>query len=146
MAVRCKKRFRSLLSEPSTPRYTTPQVPIRDHESQGHISCLFPEILTIIFSYLDVQDRGRVARVCHAWKEAAYKRRVWKGVEARLHLRRNHPALFPSLVQRDIQVFTKINYASANQLLIDLSNEIIGLFQTSSFMYAFLISCSVSKW
>ncbi|KAK7496136.1 hypothetical protein BaRGS_00012546 [Batillaria attramentaria] len=67
------------------------------------ISCLFPEILTIIFSYLDVRDKGRVAQVCVKWRDAAYNRCVWRNVEARLHLRRANPSLFPSLVKRGIR-------------------------------------------
>lgn len=59
----------------------------------------------MIFSYLEVRDKGRVACVCHLWKEAAYNRRVWMGVEAKLHLRKiTPPSLFPSLVQRGIKV------------------------------------------
>ncbi|XP_076067616.1 F-box and leucine rich repeat protein partner of paired [Oratosquilla oratoria] len=68
-----------------------------------HISCLYPEILALIFSYLDVRDKGRVARVCTAWRDAAYHKSVWRGVEARLHLRRANPSLFPSLVRRGIR-------------------------------------------
>uniref|UniRef100_A0A8C2JJV6 F-box domain-containing protein n=1 Tax=Cyprinus carpio TaxID=7962 RepID=A0A8C2JJV6_CYPCA len=39
---------------------------------ETHISCLFPEILAMIFSYLDVRDKGRVAQVCTAWRDASY--------------------------------------------------------------------------
>uniref|UniRef100_A0A6P7GRN8 F-box/LRR-repeat protein 14 n=1 Tax=Diabrotica virgifera virgifera TaxID=50390 RepID=A0A6P7GRN8_DIAVI len=69
-----------------------------------HISCLYPEILAIIFSYLDVRDKGRVAQVCTTWRDAAYHKSVWRGVEAKLHLRRGaNPSLFPSLVRRGIK-------------------------------------------
>lgn len=68
-----------------------------------HISCLYPEILAIIFSYLDVRDKGRVAQVCTAWRDAAYHKSVWRGVEAKLHLRRANPSLFASLVKRGIK-------------------------------------------
>lgn len=64
---------------------------------------LFPEILAIIFSYLDVRDKGRVAQVCTKWRDAAYSRIVWRGVQARLHLRRSNPHLFPSLAKRGIR-------------------------------------------
>ena len=70
---------------------------------QTHISDLFPEILSIIFSYLDVRDKGRVSQVCSAWRDAVYHRNVWRGVEAKLHLRRANPSLFPSLVRRGIR-------------------------------------------
>lgn len=68
-----------------------------------HISWLFPEILAMIFGYLDVKDKGRVAQVCVAWRDAAYNRLVWRGVEAKLHLRRANPSLFPSLVKRGVK-------------------------------------------
>lgn len=68
-----------------------------------HISCLYPEILAIIFSYLDVRDKGRVAQVCTAWRDAAYHKSVWRGVEAKLHLRRANSSLFASLVKRGIK-------------------------------------------
>ncbi|KAH7938436.1 hypothetical protein HPB49_023555 [Dermacentor silvarum] len=71
--------------------------------SQPHISRLYPEILALIFSYLDVRDKGRVSQVCSAWREAAYHKSVWRGVEAKLHLRRANPSLFPSLVRRGIR-------------------------------------------
>ncbi|OQR67677.1 fbxl14-like, partial [Tropilaelaps mercedesae] len=71
--------------------------------SQTHVSALYPEILAMIFSYLDVLDKGRAAQVCTAWRDAAYHKSVWKGVEAKLHLRRANPSLFPSLVRRGIK-------------------------------------------
>uniref|UniRef100_A0A3Q3LRP3 F-box domain-containing protein n=1 Tax=Labrus bergylta TaxID=56723 RepID=A0A3Q3LRP3_9LABR len=48
-------------------------------EMETHISCLFPEILAIIFSYLEVKDKGRVAQVCAAWRDASYHKSVWRG-------------------------------------------------------------------
>lgn len=71
--------------------------------STTHISCLYPEILAMIFSYLDVKEKGRVAKVCCAWRDAAYHKSVWRGVEARLHLRKQNPSLFPSLMRRGIR-------------------------------------------
>lgn len=68
-----------------------------------HISSLYPEILALIFSYLDVKDKGRAAQVCSTWRDAAYHRSVWRGVEARLHLRKPAPALFGSLVKRGVK-------------------------------------------
>ncbi|KAG7202189.1 hypothetical protein KM043_015868 [Ampulex compressa] len=68
-----------------------------------HISCLYPEILALIFSYLEVRDKGRAAQVCMSWRDAAYYRSVWRGVEAKLHLRKQAPALFASLVRRGVK-------------------------------------------
>lgn len=70
---------------------------------ETHISCLFPELLAMIFGYLDVRDKGRAAQVCTAWRDAAYHKSVWRGVEAKLHLRRANPSLFPSLQARGIR-------------------------------------------
>ncbi|GAB6023523.1 F-box/LRR-repeat protein 14 [Chamberlinius hualienensis] len=69
----------------------------------SHISCLYPEILALIFKYLKVRDRGRASQVCVAWRDAAYNRSVWRNVESKLHLRRSNPTLFPSLVKRGIR-------------------------------------------
>lgn len=71
--------------------------------TQKHISCLYPEILALIFSYLNVRDKGRAAQVCVAWRDASYHKSVWRGIEAKLHLRRTHSSLFPSLVKRGIR-------------------------------------------
>ncbi|XP_022081375.1 F-box/LRR-repeat protein 14-like [Acanthaster planci] len=84
-------------------RCITPKGQDNDMSGEAHISCLFPEILALIFSYLDVKDKGRVAKVCRAWRDASYHRSVWRGVEAKLHIRRTNPSLFPSLVARGIR-------------------------------------------
>lgn len=73
---------------------------------QPHISCLYPEILAIIFGYLDVKDKGSAAQVCQAWKQAAYNKSVWRNVEAKIHLKRSQryeSQLFESMVQRGIK-------------------------------------------
>ncbi|KAL0278974.1 UNVERIFIED_CONTAM: hypothetical protein PYX00_000632 [Menopon gallinae] len=84
---------------PAADRYEPPP-PL---ENQTHVSCLYPEILALIFSYLGVRDKGRVAQVCVAWRDASYMKSVWRGVEAKLHLRRSNPSLFSSLVRRGIR-------------------------------------------
>jgi len=71
--------------------------------NQTHVSCLYPEILALIFGYLEVRDKGRAAQVCTSWRDAAYHKSVWRGVEAKLHLRRANPSLFMSLVRRGIR-------------------------------------------
>ncbi|XP_065200656.1 F-box/LRR-repeat protein 14-like [Planococcus citri] len=68
-----------------------------------HISRLYPEILAHIFSYLDIRDKGIAAQVCTAWREASYHQSVWRGVEAKLHLRRPNPTLVNSLTSRGIK-------------------------------------------
>ena len=71
----------------------------------------------MIFGYLDVKDKGKAARVCLAWRDAAYHRSVWRGVTAKLHLRRANPSLFPSLVKRGI---TKVQVLSLRRSLKDV--------------------------
>lgn len=70
-----------------------------------HISALYPEIMSMIFSYLDVTSKGRVSQVCSSWRESAYRKSVWRGVEAKLHLKpKSHcPTLFSSLLKRGIK-------------------------------------------
>lgn len=71
--------------------------------NQTHVSSLYPEILALIFGHLEVRDKGRAAQVCSTWRDAAYHKSVWRGVEAKLHLRRANPSLFASLVRRGIR-------------------------------------------
>ncbi|XP_018362915.1 PREDICTED: F-box/LRR-repeat protein 14-like [Trachymyrmex cornetzi] len=89
----------------------------RGHDEDEHVSSLYPEILALIFSYLDVRDKGRAAQVCTAWRDAAYYRSVWRGVEARLHLRKQAPALFASLVRRGVK---KVQVLSLRRGLSDV--------------------------
>ncbi|KAJ1524131.1 hypothetical protein ONE63_010662 [Megalurothrips usitatus] len=80
------------------------QVEEEAEPEQTHVTCLYPEILALIFGYLDVAGKGRAAQVCTSWRDAAYQKSVWRGVEAKLHLRRaTNPALFQSLVWRGIK-------------------------------------------
>lgn len=72
-------------------------------DEQTHVTCLYPEILALIFSYLDVPGKGRAAQVCTSWRDAAYQKSVWRGVEAKMHLRRTNPSLFQSLECRGIR-------------------------------------------
>ncbi|XP_055379384.1 F-box/LRR-repeat protein 14 [Condylostylus longicornis] len=82
-----------------------------------HIGHLYPEILEMIFEKLSVRDRGRAAQVCTSWRDAAYSKSVWKGVEAKLHLKRSSPNLFPSLVKRGIK---KVQILSLRRTLKDV--------------------------
>jgi F-box/leucine-rich repeat protein 14 len=85
--------------------------------SKTDISCLYPEILALIFECLDVRDKGRAAQVCVGWRDAAYRRSVWRGVEAKLHIRRANPSLLASLVKRGI---TKVQILSIRSSLKDV--------------------------
>lgn len=92
--------------------------------STTHILCLYPEILAMIFSYLDVREKGRVAKVCTVWRDAAYHKSVWRGVEARLHLRKPNPSLFPSLLRRGIR---RVQVLSLRRTLRDVVNGVPNL-------------------
>lgn len=95
-----------------------PKTPISPPLPEGtHIGHIYPEILTIIFSKLSVNDRGRAAQVCSTWRDAAYSKSVWKGVEARIHLRRSTPCIFESLIKRGIR---KIQILSLRKSLKDV--------------------------
>jgi len=88
------------------------------------IDNLFPEILCLIFEKLDLQSKGRAAQVCSRWRDSAYLKSVWKGCEAKLHLRRPNPTLFPSLVRRGIR---KVQVLSLRKSLRELVNGIPNL-------------------
>ena len=81
-------------------------------DQNANISNLFPEILSIIFSYLDTRSKGRACRVCRSWRNAGYSKQVWRNVRAYLHVNKVHDSpslLYPSLVDRgikDIQVLS----------------------------------------
>lgn len=95
------------------------------NEPEGtHVTHLYPEILTQIFSKLSVRDRGRAAQVCTAWRDAAYEKSVWKGVEARLHLRQKNNNLFTSLQRRGIR---KVQVLSLRRTIKDVISGVPNL-------------------
>lgn len=85
--------------------------------NETHITCLYPELLALIFGHLEVRDKGRASQVCSTWRDAAYHKSVWRGVEAKLHLRRANPSLFASLVRRGIR---KVQVLSLRRSLRDV--------------------------
>eukprot|EP00096_Caligus_rogercresseyi_P013859 TRINITY_DN6457_c0_g1_i1.p1 TRINITY_DN6457_c0_g1~~TRINITY_DN6457_c0_g1_i1.p1 ORF type:complete len:539 (-),score=131.84 TRINITY_DN6457_c0_g1_i1:255-1721(-) len=97
----------------------------RSQEDSGTtVGHLFPEVLTLIFEYLDIQSKGRVARVCSRWRDAVYRKSVWRRVEARLHLNRPNATLFPSLVKRGI---SRVQVLSLRKSLRELVNGVPNL-------------------
>lgn len=97
---------RSGMEEPLTqlPRHRPLHRPQLDlPTTRTNISYLYPEILALIFSYLEVRDKGRAAQVCVAWRDASYHKSVWRGTVAKLHLRRSCHTIFHSLVKRGIR-------------------------------------------
>ncbi|XP_035775952.1 F-box/LRR-repeat protein 14-like [Anopheles albimanus] len=91
--------------------------PLAAVEEGTHIGHLYPEILAMIFERLSVRDRGRAAQVCTVWRDAAYSKSCWRGVEATLHLRRPSPTLFGSLVKRGIK---RVQILSVRRALKDI--------------------------
>lgn len=89
--------------------------------NQTHISSLYPEILALIFSYLDVCDKGRAAQVCSAWREASYHKSVWRGVQAKLHLKKANTTLYNSLNRRGIR---RVQVLSSKKSLRDVVQNI----------------------
>lgn len=81
------------------------------------IEHIFPELLCLIFERLDLQSKGRAAQVCSRWRDSVYQKSVWRGCEARLHLRRSNPTLFPSLARRGIR---RVQVLSLRKSLRDL--------------------------
>ncbi|CAD7014923.1 F-box/LRR-repeat protein 14 [Ceratitis capitata] len=99
-----------LQQRPATPESPAP------HDGT-HINNLFPEILEMIFQKLAVRDLGRAAQVCTTWRDIAYTKSVWRGIEAKLHLKRSSSSLFNSLVRRGIK---KVQILSLRRSLKDL--------------------------
>ena len=89
-----------------------------EYTQTKNISCLLPEILTLIFTFLDLADKGRVSQVCLQWRDAVYDRQVWKNVESKLHLHQYLPSLFPSLVQRGIKKIQILSFKKNNRYLL----------------------------
>jgi F-box and leucine-rich repeat protein 14 len=89
------------------------------------IANLYPEILCMIFSKLNVKDRGNAARVCVAWREASYTKSVWKNVVAKLHLRKTSmsSSMFSALVQRGIKQVQVLSLRrSLKEVVISIPN------------------------
>ena len=78
--------------------------------------CLFlkpDQFLTIFF-----------LQVCSRWRDSCYLQSVWKSCEAKLHLLRPNPTLFPSLVRQGIR---KIQVLSLRKSLRELINAVPNL-------------------
>lgn len=78
-------------------------------DEQG-IEILNPEVIRLIFGYLDVQSRGRMAQVCAAWKAVADERCVWVNVEARLRLSESSAPTLDCVARRGIRRVKVLSY------------------------------------
>ena len=67
--------------------------------------------------------------MCIRWRDASNCKSVWKGVEAKLHLGRPNPFLYPSLVRRGIKKVQVLSLRkSLRELLIGIPNlEVLNL-------------------
>lgn len=105
---------------------TTPSPPPADENNEkSGIGKLYPELLTMIFSHLDVADRGSCAQVCRLWRDSCYSKSVWKGVEAKLHLKKTTPCFFQSFMKRGIrqvQILSLKRAPSLKDVLIGITN------------------------
>jgi len=71
---------------------------------------LYPELLCHIFSYLDTVSKGNTAQVCKRWRNILNTKEIWKGCEAKLHLRRlTSSVVVPSLKSRGIKRIQILN-------------------------------------
>ncbi|XP_040073512.2 F-box/LRR-repeat protein 14-like [Ixodes scapularis] len=105
---------------------------------------LYPEVLRLIFCYLDVPDRGRVAQVCRDWRDVADDRCVWSGVEAKLRLPDVSPTLYSSLNRRGIG---RIKVVSFKGRLRELLRELPDLTSLDlSECYVITDSCIVESF
>lgn len=55
-------------------------------DSLSEETILIPDCLELVFKHLETADKGRAARVCRLWKEACYRRSVWKREVANIRL------------------------------------------------------------
>ncbi|XP_015786649.1 F-box/LRR-repeat protein 14 [Tetranychus urticae] len=92
------------------------------YKSNTTIEHLHPELLSIIFSYLDLRSKGRVSQVCSSWMDAAYDKSVWKGVEAKLHFKKLNTTMISSLNRRGIKRVQVLSFQKDLKELASIKN------------------------
>ena len=106
---------------------------------------LYPEILCHVFSMLDTESKGRTAQVrigpsapvpaanpfplqvCKRWRNICNTKNIWRGCEARLHLRGLNSLVVPSLLKRGI---TRVQVLSVRKSLRELVSGLHSLAPT----------------
>lgn len=122
-----------------------------EYTQTKYISCLLPEILTLIFTFLDLSDKGRVSQVCLLWRDSAYNRQVWKNVEAKLHLNQYIPSLFSSLVRRGIKKIQILSFKKNIRYLVLQSLSTIeslnlrGCYKLTDSSFSYLLNRKLSS-
>lgn len=124
----------SIVDEPPPRKIKKKSSTVWHNRPTTHISALYPELLSTIFEFLDVPDKGSAAQVCTTWRDAAYRKSVWRGVEAKLHLRRPNPTLFPSLVRRGIK---RVQVSCIQRLWYDSSPSVMSVKMALTFPFSF---------
>ncbi|KAH9368743.1 hypothetical protein HPB48_004762 [Haemaphysalis longicornis] len=84
------------------------------------IDSLNPEIMRLIFAYLEVQDRGRAAQVCSAWRAIADERGIWTNVEARLRLTDRTTTALECVARRGIRKVKVLSFKDGLSKLLEL--------------------------
>ncbi|XP_075748083.1 uncharacterized protein LOC119172887 [Rhipicephalus microplus] len=80
------------------------------YSGEQGIEILNPELIRLIFGYLDVQNRGRMAQVCTAWKAVADEPCIWVNVEARLRLSESCAPVLDCVARRGIRRIKVLSY------------------------------------
>ena len=80
--------------------------------TNGPFATLLPEILELIFSFLDVVNKGRVACVCRHWKRVCYSKFLWEVEEAKLDLHQTSSAVLKSIQFRGISRIQILSFNS----------------------------------
>jgi len=96
-------------------------------QSNTRVGDLYPEILCHIFSLLDTESKGRTAQVCRRWRNICNTRNIWRGCEAKLHLRGINSLVVPSLLKRGI---SRVQVLSVKKSLRELVTGVNSLAST----------------
>lgn len=83
----------------------------------------------IIVPFVLVFKDACCLQVCLAWRNAAYNRRVWYGVEARLHMSQSSMSTFSSLVRRGIK---RVHVLSMRRSARDVFAEAVPVLESLS--------------
>lgn len=93
------------------------------NDSKLNSTILLPEILTIIFNYLDVADKCRASQVCKTWNMIFKSKSLWRGATVGLHFNTNFSKNTCQLFkQRGITRFQALSIQTPNCLTKFVNN------------------------
>ena len=105
-----------------------PSTTLSDQDFEGPIMTLYPEVMTHIFKFLDVRDRGRAAQTCKYWRDTIYQKSIWRGIEAKMHLRKSgNQIVYQSLSRRGIHKVQVLSLKRSLRELVSGLNTISSL-------------------